>query len=86
MQSGHLFRDSSVHEMAVAKADGTCTYELRIPFGELNGIRPGVGSRFAFSIQLNDNDGAGLAAHMNWGGGISPAWRPDDFGMVTFVE
>jgi hypothetical protein len=86
LQSGHLFKDSSIYELAVAKGEGTCTYEMRIPFGELNGIRPGVGSRFAFSIQLNDNDGKGPVARMSWGGGVSPNWKPSDFGVVTIVE
>jgi hypothetical protein len=86
LQSGHLLRDSSIYELAVVQGEGTCTYQLRIPFSELNGIRPGIGSRFGFSIQLNDNDGKGLAAHMNWGGGLAPNWKPSDFGVVTIVE
>jgi hypothetical protein len=56
-----------------------------MPFSEL-GLQPDVGGKFAFSIQLNDNDGAGLAAYMSWGAGISPVWQPSSFGVVTFVE
>jgi hypothetical protein len=85
LQDGHLFKDSSVYEMSIAKGEGTCTYLIRMPWSEL-GIRPDVGVRFAFSIQLNDSDGKGLGAHINWGGGISPNWTPGDFGVVTIVE
>ena len=86
LRAGHLFRDSSVYEMAIAEGDGTCVYELRLPFAELGGVQPGVGGKFALAIQLNDGDGEGVAAHMNWGEGMSPAWRPADFGVVTLVE
>jgi len=86
LRSGHLFRDSSVYEMAIARSPARCVYELRIPWSELGGAKPAFGAKLGFSVQLNDNDGRGLAAHMNWGGGISPAWRPSDFGLVTFVR
>jgi len=36
--------------------------------------------------ELNDNDGHGPAAQMNWGGGLSPAWSPAGFGVVTLIE
>ncbi len=85
MRAGHLFRDSSVYELAIARSAGKCTYEMRIPWSELGGLAPAVGRRFAFSIQLGDRDGAALAAHMNWGGGISPEWRPAECGVVTLV-
>jgi len=86
LRHGHLFRDSSVYEMAVATEPGRCTYELRIPFGELGGVRAAVGSKIGLSLQLNDNDGRGPAAHIHWGGGLSPAWRPASFGVVTLVD
>jgi hypothetical protein len=76
---------TGVHEVAVRTKPGGCVYELRIPWSEL-GVTPVFGARFGFAIQLNDNDGRGLAAHMNWGGGLSPAWRPADFGVITLVE
>ena len=50
------------------------------------GSTPVFGGKFGFAIQLNDNDGDGPAAHMNWGGGLSPTWRPADFGVITLVE
>ena len=86
LRSGHLARDSSVgYEMAVRQDNGACIYEFCLPFSELGGIEPGFGGKFAFSIQLNDNDGGGRVSYMNWGGGLSPVWQPADFGVVTFV-
>ncbi len=82
---GHLARDSSVYEIAVKADRGRCVYALRIPWSEL-GISPAFGGKFGFAIQLNDNDGRGPAAQMNWGGGLSPAWRPASFGIITLVE
>jgi hypothetical protein len=86
LRSGQLFRDSSIYEIVVSKGEGTCVYEMRIPISELGGIQPGFGAKFGFSIQLNDSDGKGLEAHMNWGDGISPSWAPGRFGLVTLVE
>jgi hypothetical protein len=83
--AGHVARDSSVYEVAIAQQKGGCVYQVRIPFGEL-GVSPAFGGKLGFSIQLNDNDGTGRAAQMNWGGGLSPAWSPANFGIVTFVE
>ncbi len=57
-----------------------------MPWSELGGITPAFGGKFAFAVQLNDNDGQGRAAYMNWGGGISPAWIPANFGVVTLLE
>jgi hypothetical protein len=83
--SGHLFKDSSIYDMAVVKGEGGCTYELRIPLSEV-GIESGLGTKIGLSIQLNDNDGKGPAAQMSWGEGLLPAWLPSRFGIVTFVE
>jgi len=83
--SGHLFRDSSIYDMAVATGAGTCTYELRIPLSEL-GIPGSLGTKIGLSVQLNDNDGKGPAGQMNWGGGLIPSWSANDFGVVTLVE
>ena len=83
--SGHLARDSSLYELIVKPDRDRCVYEMRIPWSEL-GISPVVGAKFGFSVQLNDNDGHGPAAQMNWGGGISPNWHPASFGIITLVE
>jgi hypothetical protein len=84
-EPGQLARDSSVYEIVVKTNPKGCVYTLRIPWSEL-GTTPAFGGKFGFAVQLNDNDGAGLAAHMNWGGGLSPTWRPADFGVITLVE
>ncbi len=81
---GQLARDSSVYEIVVKTNPKGCVYTLRIPWSEL-GTTPAFGGKFGFAIQLNDNDGAGLAAHMNWGGGLAPTWRPADFGVITLA-
>ncbi len=83
--AGHLARDSSVHELAVKPSESGCIYELRIPFSEL-GVSPAFGCKLGLAIQLNDNDRKGLAAQMNWGGGLSPAWSPGDFGVIRMVD
>ncbi len=84
-QPGHLFKDSSVYDMAVTAGQGTCTYELRIPLTEI-GIYGNLGTKIGLSIQLNDNDGNGRVAQMNWGDGLFPKWSPNIFGVVTFVQ
>jgi hypothetical protein len=83
--AGHLFRDSSVYDMAMAESDGGCVYELRIPLTEV-GVAGALGTKLGFSVQLNDSDGAPHAAQMNWGGGLFPRWDPREFGIVTFVD
>ena len=83
--SGHLSRDSSIYDLAVAQGEGACVYELRIPLTEL-GTSGGLGAKIGFSVQLNDNDGKGPVARINWGEGLRPQWQPSQFGMVTLVE
>ena len=82
---GHLFRDSSVYEMAVTYSGNFCIYELRIPLTEI-GVQGNLGTKIGMSIQLNDNDCHGREAQMNWGDGLFPGWSPDNFGVVTFIQ
>ena len=86
LTTGSLAQDSSIYELAIRHANGKTTYELRMPFSQLGGIRPALGAKIGGSLQLNDNDGNGPAATMNWGGGLRPVWHPEEFGVVTFVE
>ena len=86
LRNGHLARDSSVYDLAITAAAGVTTYELRLPWSELGGIAPAVGTKFGAALQLTDNDGAGRAAAMIWGEGLLPAWAPQRFGVVTLVE
>jgi hypothetical protein len=83
--SGHLARDSSIYDLAIVPGQGSCVYELRIPLSEL-GIQGVTGAKIGLSLQLNDNDGAGKVAQMNWGGGLYPTWNPRSFGIVTLVK
>jgi hypothetical protein len=84
-ESGHLFQDSSIYDMAVTYSQDFCIYELRIPLTEI-GVQASLGTKIGLSIQLNDNDGRGLEAQMNWGEGLFGEWSPNNFGVVTFVE
>ena len=85
LRAGQLLKDSSIYDMAIRRQGGYTTYEMRLPFTQLGGLRPTVGGKMGLSLQVNDNDGKGLAARMNWGDGISPSWRPSGFGVVTFT-
>ncbi len=83
--AGHLFRDSSLYDMAAVEEAERCVYELRIPLTEV-GLSAALGAKLGLSLQLNDSDGAGPAATMVWGGGLMPAWSPQEFGILTLVE
>ncbi len=85
---GQLFRDSSIYNLAIlqsAKGGDVCIYELSIPLSEI-GIIGQTGTKAGLSIQLNDNDGTGKTAQINWGNGLYPKWTPENFGVVTFIE
>ncbi len=84
-KAGHLARDSSVYQLELRHSDGVTIYEIAIPWSE-TGIVPVFGTKFGMSIQLNDNDGSGREAFMEWGGGMRPAWSPEHFGVVTITE
>jgi len=86
LSSGQLLKDSSVYDLAVSREPGRCTYELRLPWSELGLPGPGLGTRIGLTIRLHDNDGAGPAASMTWGAGVSPGWSPAEFGVLTLVE
>ncbi|MGC5166483.1 hypothetical protein [Luteimicrobium sp. DT211] len=52
----------------VARADGTTTYDVVVPWDVL-GIDPADGA-FSFSILVNDDDGGTREGFLQWGGGI----------------
>lgn len=52
------------------------TYRLAIPAALLGAGELRSGSRFLFSLLVNDNDGAGRKGFLHWGGGL--ALRPYD--------
>ncbi|MDR2673533.1 MAG: hypothetical protein LBC18_01345 [Opitutaceae bacterium] len=84
---GHLSRDSSNCDIAIRRDDtaGETTYELFLPWSELGGLRPSIGEKAGLALQLNDNDGDGLAASMTWGDGFPPGWSPSRFGILTLL-
>lgn len=86
LRAGSLARDSSVYDIAVRHRHGRTTYELFMPYTQLGGIRGAHGLKIGLALQLNDNDGKGLAASMHWGAGITPAWSPRNFGILTCVD
>ena len=65
---------------------GQTVYEMRIPFSMLGRLRGSIGGRFALTLEVTDNDGSGPAARMTWGRGLAPAWSPEHFGCITFIE
>lgn len=88
LPGGHLARDSSVCDIAIARREGDASgwiYELRVPFSQLGGFAPAIGRRLGISLQTNDRDADTRAATMAWGGGME-TWAPADFGVVTIVE
>ena len=84
-KSGHLAKDSSVYDVAVVRDGDICRYELRIPWSEIGGFRPGIGARLGLSLRLSDLDAGGRFARMNWGMGLDPAWSPANFGVLVLT-
>jgi hypothetical protein len=85
LSSGQLARDSSVYELAIRREGNRTLYEARLPWSEL-GASGRLGTKLGLSLQLNDNDGKGRAAHISWGDGLFPNWTPTAFGVLTLVE
>lgn len=85
LKSGSLAKDSSIYDLAIKHSNGKTTYEVRMPLTDLGGIRGSLGTKIGLSLQLNDNDGNGKAASMQWGGGLNPSWHPESFGVLTFT-
>lgn len=86
LSSGQLAVDSSSYELFINRSGNRTYYELKMPWSELGGLTPSVGSKLGLSLRLSDNDGAGWAASMTWGGGIQPAWAPTQFGVMTLTN
>jgi len=85
LSSGQLARDSSLYELAIRRDGNRTLYEARLPWSEL-GTSGRLGTKLGLSLQLNDNDGKGRAAHISWGDGLFPTWTPTAFGVLTLVE
>ena len=86
LKSGSLAKDSSVYDVAVKRIGNKTIYEIAAPWSDLGGLSGTIGTKFGLSLQLTDNDGSGPAAILLWGEGLSPAWSPSSFGMITLTE
>ena len=71
---------SNTNPLPVGIVDDAAFTPGTTPFGPVGGTYRSVRDL------VNDNDGGELAAHMNWGGGLSPVWRPANSGVVMFLE
>jgi hypothetical protein len=85
-KTGNLLRDGASADVAVRRVGDATVYEALVPFHYLGALRPGAARKFGFAVGLIDNDGAGPAAVMQWGGGLWDAFDPRLFGCITFVE
>ena len=61
------------------------TYEVKIPWSEVKGVVPEVGTKLGLAIRLSDADG-GKFGRINWGLGLDPAWSPESFGSLTLTK
>ena len=86
LKSGQLAKDSSNYEIAIRQDGDVCTYELRIPWSEIPGFSPELGARLGLSLRLTDLDEDGSFGEINWGMGLSPAWAPSAFGVLTLIQ
>ena len=85
-KAGHLARDSSVYEFVVRREGTITAYELMIPWSELRGVMAQPGAKLGLTLRLNDADGGGRVARINWGAGLDPVWMPEAFGVMTLTE
>ena len=66
------------------RKDGSgVSYELAIPWTELNPLIPIARQHFGFSFAINDSDGARLKSRLEWTGGFGDPRDPSAFGQVT---
>ena len=84
-KSGQLAKDSSVYEIVVKDQAKLTTYEVKIPWSEVKGVVPEVGTKLGLAIRLSDADG-GKFGRINWGLGLDPAWSPESFGSLTLTK
>ncbi|KPK62380.1 MAG: hypothetical protein AMK73_06185, partial [Planctomycetes bacterium SM23_32] len=85
-KTGNLNRDGASTEVAVVRTGEATVYEVLVPFHYLGSLEPGFARKFGFSAGLIDNDGAGPAALMQWGEGLSGRFEAGRLGCVTFVR
>ncbi|MFD0693593.1 glycosyl hydrolase family 28-related protein [Paenibacillus sp. GCM10027628] len=72
----------------IRRTDGLTQYDIKIPFASL--VSPGYtyqpGDTIGFSLLLNENDGAGRAAYMEFNQGISTSKDATLFGDLYFLR
>lgn len=85
LKSGQLAKDSSNYDIVVKTSGGITVYELRMPWSEIRGAVPEVGTKLGLSLRLSDADGSKFG-RINWGMGLDPAWAPTAFGVMTLVK
>ncbi|SEO90867.1 sugar-binding protein [Paenibacillus sp. OV219] len=69
------------------EANGTTTYELSIPFTELDGFGDGTAMKEAgFSFLVNDNDGSGREGYIEWSSGVGGAKNASQFGTLWLMQ
>jgi hypothetical protein len=86
LKSGQLAKDSSVYDVAIQRDGDVISYELRMPWSEIQGIRPDDGVKLGLSLRLSDADEGGRFLRINWGMGLDPVWSPASFGVLTLVS
>ncbi|NLC55426.1 MAG: hypothetical protein GX774_01135 [Armatimonadetes bacterium] len=72
--------------LAVTRVAEGLVYELALPWVELGLRGPRPARRVGFSLLVNDNDGAGRDALLEWGGGVAGAKDPLRFLDLYAVE
>ncbi len=73
-------------KLTVKLLQGRTIYECAIPWTELNGIQPAVGTDCRFDILLNDHDAITSRRYMfRYGRGIVHEKNPNLFGYLRFV-
>jgi len=62
----------------IIREGSVTTYEVAIPWSELEPLKPRAGAMFGFSVLVNDDDGSGRG-WMEWAGGIARGKDPRRF-------
>jgi len=67
--------------------DGQITrYQVRIPWSELYPLTYSPTMKLRLALAVNDNNGTGRAAHLDWGAGITGDKDPSLYGELTPVK
>jgi hypothetical protein len=75
-------------EAVILRTDGMTQYSIKIPFASLvsSGYTFHPGDTIGLSLLLNDNDGAGRSAYMEFNQGISTSKDATLFGDLYFLQ